>query len=199
MPKRDEKYMAARRQEILDATIRCVERLGLGRTSTTEICKEGKLSMGALYTHFKSRDEILAALALDVGQGAEDRLRFSTADEMFRVILGRIATIYDPELRPVLKLEVQLVAESFDVTTLRTLTDRIYPASLGYLEASFASMPWLAPGVTPSLAASLIESLTYGLIHRFATGTLRSESEELAAVAQVLEWISGKPAPSDKT
>lgn len=197
MPKRDESYMAARRREILDATIRCVERLGLPRTSTTAICKEGGLSMGALYTHFGSRDEILTALTGEIAENMAERLHFTSADQMFHVLIRRISGVFDPDAHPLVKLELQIVADSFDNPSLRTLTDQIYRASIQHLEASFAALPWLAPGVTPALATSLVESLTYGMVHRFATGTLGPPEEELPTFARLLEWISGKPAPAD--
>lgn len=63
MPKRDDDYMAARRDEILDAATVCFLRSGLAGGTTTAICKEAGISMGALYTHFPKKTDILRALA----------------------------------------------------------------------------------------------------------------------------------------
>ena len=67
MPKRDENYMADRRDEILDAAVRCLLRTGLAGLSTTAICKEAGVSMGALYTHFSTKEDVIQGIAVRAG------------------------------------------------------------------------------------------------------------------------------------
>ena len=52
--------MAAQRTRILRATIRCIAEKGLEGTSIARIGKRAGLSTGAIYVHFRNRDEILA-------------------------------------------------------------------------------------------------------------------------------------------
>ncbi len=73
MPKRDADHMMAQRERILRATIHCISALGLERTSIVEICKKAELSAGALYTHFASKEEIVAE-ALRFGGATENAM-----------------------------------------------------------------------------------------------------------------------------
>lgn len=65
MPKISDERAQARRQQIIDATIRCIGRKGFQATTIPEICKEAELSTGAVYGYFKSKEEILEACAAD--------------------------------------------------------------------------------------------------------------------------------------
>jgi|TARA_R110002049_G_scaffold304810_1_gene500437 AcrR family transcriptional regulator len=61
MPKRSPEHMNAQRERILRATIRCIGKLGLEKTSVATIRSEADLSTGAIYKHFESKDEIVTA------------------------------------------------------------------------------------------------------------------------------------------
>lgn len=50
------------RQRILDAALRCFARDGFHGASMQQICAEAELSPGALYRHFRSKDELIVAL-----------------------------------------------------------------------------------------------------------------------------------------
>ncbi|RJG15293.1 TetR/AcrR family transcriptional regulator [Massilia cavernae] len=62
MPKRDESHMAARRKQILDAASASINQKGIAGMSISDISAAAGLSVGAIYTHFKSKEDILAAL-----------------------------------------------------------------------------------------------------------------------------------------
>lgn len=49
------------RDQILDATIRCIAELGYANTTTTQIARKAKLSRGATLHHFPSRIDIIRA------------------------------------------------------------------------------------------------------------------------------------------
>ncbi len=52
--------MAAQRTRILRATIECIAEKGVDGTSIADICRRADLSAGALYVHFRNKDDILA-------------------------------------------------------------------------------------------------------------------------------------------
>jgi AcrR family transcriptional regulator len=54
-----------RRQQILDAALRCFSRDGFHATTTADIVRESGLSQGALYLYFATKDDIVVALADD--------------------------------------------------------------------------------------------------------------------------------------
>ncbi len=63
MPKLSEEAMAARRAHIIDAAEQCFAQAGYRATSIPDICKAASISVGALYTHFASKEAIVEAMA----------------------------------------------------------------------------------------------------------------------------------------
>jgi len=54
---------ADRRDEILVAAQACFARAGFHQTSMQEICSEAQMSPGNLYRYFRSKEDIIAAIA----------------------------------------------------------------------------------------------------------------------------------------
>jgi len=68
MPKREETYMQAQRDAIARATLTVLLDKGLYATSLRDICRAAGISIGALYIHFRTKEEaVVAACALDCG------------------------------------------------------------------------------------------------------------------------------------
>jgi AcrR family transcriptional regulator len=66
MPKRKPAYMEEQRELIARATLECLLEKGLYETSLRDICQRAGISIGALYIHFKTKEEaVIAACALD--------------------------------------------------------------------------------------------------------------------------------------
>ncbi|NEW39979.1 TetR/AcrR family transcriptional regulator [Nocardia cyriacigeorgica] len=63
MPRVSEEHLERRRQQILAAAQRCFSRKGFYNTSMQDVFAESGLSAGAVYRYFKSKDELVAALA----------------------------------------------------------------------------------------------------------------------------------------
>lgn len=66
MPRTSEAQQQARREQILAAARHCFARRGFAETSIRDIQDEARLSAGALYLYFGSKDEIVEALADEV-------------------------------------------------------------------------------------------------------------------------------------
>jgi AcrR family transcriptional regulator len=69
MPKITEAQRETRRQQILDAALRCFSRDGFHATTTADIVRESGVSQGTLYLYFANKDDIIVALADDRHQG----------------------------------------------------------------------------------------------------------------------------------
>ena len=69
MPKITEAKRETRRQQILDAALRCFSRDGFHNTTTADIVRESGVSQGTLYLYFATKDDIVVALADDRHQG----------------------------------------------------------------------------------------------------------------------------------
>jgi AcrR family transcriptional regulator len=79
MPKVSEEHRLARRRQILAAGRRCVADQGFHKTTMADVIRESGLSAGAVYGYFKSKDEIVAAIADEA---------LGTVDQVFRQILA---------------------------------------------------------------------------------------------------------------
>jgi AcrR family transcriptional regulator len=69
MPKISQAHRDARRQQILDAAVRCFSRDGFHATTTADIVRESGVSQGTLYLYFANKDDMVVALADDRHQG----------------------------------------------------------------------------------------------------------------------------------
>src|SRR5580704_15731227 len=69
MPRITEAQRETRRQQILDAALRCFSRDGFHNTTTADIVRESGVSQGTLYLYFANKDDIVVALADDRHQG----------------------------------------------------------------------------------------------------------------------------------
>jgi AcrR family transcriptional regulator len=65
VPRVSDDHRERRRQQILDAARRRFARNGFHQTSMQDILSEGGLSAGALYRYFRSKEELIAAIAED--------------------------------------------------------------------------------------------------------------------------------------
>ncbi|WP_460515233.1 TetR/AcrR family transcriptional regulator [Flindersiella endophytica] len=66
MPRVSPEHLEARRRQIMDAARICFSRNGFHATSMQDIFAEAQLSAGATYRYFKSKEEIIGAIATDL-------------------------------------------------------------------------------------------------------------------------------------
>lgn len=98
MPKVSEEHRAARREQIIDAMLRCVARDGFHKTSMATVVAESGLSAGAVYLYFKGKDDLIRAIAeLVAGEGLS-------------VVLDRAAAEVPPPHQVVAKVLERVVA-----------------------------------------------------------------------------------------
>jgi len=80
MPRVSAEHEQAVRQRIIDAAITVFGRLGYDRASIQDVVRESGLSVGAVYTHFKGKQDLfLIACACEAERDAE-RLRLRISD-----------------------------------------------------------------------------------------------------------------------
>lgn len=63
MPKVSAQYRERRKREILDAALACLAKDGLRRTTMEDIVVRSKLSPGAIYRYFQSKDQVVEHIA----------------------------------------------------------------------------------------------------------------------------------------
>ncbi|MFQ6327504.1 TetR/AcrR family transcriptional regulator [Nocardia sp. CWNU-33] len=124
MPRVSEEHLERRRQQILDAAQLCFARRGFHETSMQDVFAESGLSAGAVYRYFKSKNELISALATQTM--VDVRATMST------LIHG------DPLPTPaqlVAALAEQIVAQSGPEGTIR-LAPQVWALAMVHPEAS---------------------------------------------------------------
>ena len=84
---------AERRQQLIDATMKCIARKGMGSTTLGDVAKEAGLSQGIVNLHFKSKDnllkETLSSLASEYRDKFDKALKKSgprPADKLWSIV-----------------------------------------------------------------------------------------------------------------
>jgi AcrR family transcriptional regulator len=162
MPKVSEQHREARRDQIVDAALRCFSKKGFHRTSMADIIAESGLSAGAIYLHFEGKQQIALAVAQRIlgnrlmefqdrlGEGGE----LPPPSSMLLLMMSGLSS----EVRDV-RLLVQLWGEA--------VTDPEVSQMIGPLFAGVRSVmgPYLARwgaehrGLTPDAAARWADDL----------------------------------------
>lgn len=164
MPKRDTKYMAARREEIVDAALALMTRGGAAALSTPAPCREAGISTGALYTHFQSKDDVLAAIAERAVRRRQDEHDFHDAAEM----RSRVARLADAIKEPI---EIAKIRVDLEIFLSRPDDERISAVFQHYAEgrdlerglARLVRVGELRSDLDPAAAAVAINGLLTGL------------------------------------
>lgn len=157
MPKVTDAHRAARRDQILAAAARCVAREGFHKTTMAAVIAEAGLSAGAVYGYFRSKNEIIKAIAdRALGQAAhhlhdlverEQPVHPADAVEVFLrqvtapiveggVDLPRIAVqawaeaVRDPEVHALAREKMLALRDALESVVLRCRRDGTLPADL---------------------------------------------------------------------
>jgi TetR/AcrR family transcriptional regulator, repressor for uid operon len=89
MPKLKPDTQRARRENILDAALRCFARSGFHATTMQDICKEASVSPGAVYVYFASKEDLIAGLCeRDRAEFAERFAVLAAAPDFLEALQG---------------------------------------------------------------------------------------------------------------
>jgi AcrR family transcriptional regulator len=117
MPKVSAAHKEARRQQVLDAAFKCFLREGFHHTSMRDICREAGVSVGEIYLHFKSKDEIVEAIWKANQELRTERFDQAMQNESVNQSLEQLLQVFvskltQPEPDKNWQLYIQLLAES---------------------------------------------------------------------------------------
>lgn len=130
MPRVSDEHLERRRQQILDAARRCFIRKGFHLTSMQDVFAESGLSAGAVYRYFKSKNEIIHAIATE-RQGIAVQLleRILKEDPLppFEEIIERFLTLVQSMLDDgTLRVAPQVWAEALHDPTYREIVSGLF-------------------------------------------------------------------------
>jgi AcrR family transcriptional regulator len=131
MPRVSADHLAARRQQILDAARSCFLRNGFHATSMQDVIKEAKLSVGAVYRYFPSKNDLITALAGQViGEisGVFAAVAAAQPPPPLHEIMSRVVDIATANTGPdgALRLAVHIWSESLRDEALAEFVSEIY-------------------------------------------------------------------------
>jgi len=172
MPKVSQDYLEARRSEILDAAIGCFSREGLHRTTMKDIVRKSKLSPGAIYNYFRSKEEIIGAIAAR-RQKTERQIVLEAigsgprATALERVRDAFLEGLDSPKERLRRRVSVQLWAEAQRSPEIRKIVRRSFEEPrrlLSEILAEAQKRGEVAKRVDRDALASFVIALFHGLV-----------------------------------
>ncbi|MBI2867926.1 MAG: TetR/AcrR family transcriptional regulator [Chloroflexi bacterium] len=126
MPKVTEAHMDARRRQILDAATACFARQGFHLTRMQDICKEARLSPGAVYRYFRSKEEIIHVMGHESEQRGMALIESLKERGDTRQALEQLATFFfrqvekpDKLMQACMRLDIELWAEALRSPSLK--------------------------------------------------------------------------------
>lgn len=196
MPKISEARRDERRQQILDAGLRCFSRDGFHATTTADIVREAGVSQGALYLYFPTKDDIVVALADDRHQGEAflSALAQREPDPIRGLALlvelhGR--GLSDPGRLDARRVGIQGWGEALRNPRIKASVvegaGRVREAIVGLIERGQRTGQ-VRSSVDPHAAAQLLIAVFQGLVLQVAWG----EAIDLAAFGQTLRGMIGE-------
>jgi AcrR family transcriptional regulator len=129
VPKVSQSYLDARRSQILDAATACFAREGFHRATMQDIVKESRLSPGAIYNYFASKEEIIVAIANERQSKEASLIREAQQLPDLTNALRRIRDAFftpldDPKERRRRRVGIQLWAEAQRNPKIRKMVRR---------------------------------------------------------------------------
>ena len=164
MPRVSDQHLAARRQQILDAAQICFTRTGFHATTMHDVIAEAGLSVGAVYRYFRSKEELVAALAERVVGEITARVGEVIAHPPPPALdeaLERVLAVMEPQLGPdgMFRVALQIWSEALRSPPLGELVGTLYARLrrqfMAYAESAL-------PHADPEAVAVVLLSLVQG-------------------------------------
>jgi len=187
------------RHELLDTAIDCFARFGYQATSIDRIAREAGVTKGALYYHFKDKEDLLfEAVKNRVGQWERrvvEEVRPATSAEMRLRQVAHVCLEHATKSNH-RRMIVTLMVESLDTSKplsaeFRAMMDR-FRTFLREVIESGQRQGEFRPGIDPALAARVYAGAVMGAeIQYYQDPEASSLSETLDAfIEQHLAWLT---------
>jgi AcrR family transcriptional regulator len=191
LPKVSEAHRHRRRRQILDAAIDCFARRGFQRTSMEDIIRESRLSAGAIYLYFQSKDQIIETLA-DERHDREKRfiqqalVQGDWTESLGLLVRNFYESLENPAERKERRLGIHVWAEALCNPKVLRLIRRGVNQPRELLSRAIAESQAdgrLRKDIDPEAASRILIAMFHGLILQQAWDN-RTDVESFAKAAQ---------------
>ncbi|MFF0607755.1 TetR/AcrR family transcriptional regulator [Nocardia tengchongensis] len=172
MPRVSADHLERRRQQILDAAQTCFARKGLHATTMQDVFAESGLSAGAVYRYFKSKNDIIEALATEATVDLRATLTeavysepLPTPPELIRLISADVVKLSAPGG------PVRVIPQAWALAlTDANIADYVRTNILGFRRLWFdyanrmRDAGWLSPDADTDAVAKILLGLLPGFI-----------------------------------
>ncbi len=156
-----------RRRQILDAAIACFRRRGFHQATMAEICAEAEISAGALYRYFRSKAEIIGAIAEDKRSESDEAfLRNAEKQGLIEALAGSARDFFEKFAQGDGSLIAEIIAEAIrDETVAEPLrvTDSRRLTLLVSAIAAAKARGEVDPRLDPETAANVMMAAFEGM------------------------------------
>jgi AcrR family transcriptional regulator len=205
VPKVSEAHQHSRRRQILDAAIECFARRGFQRTSMGDIIRESNLSVGAIYSYFQSKDQIIETLADERHDREKQLIQKAVAREDWTECLRLLVksfyeSLEDPRERKERRLGIHLWAEALCNPRVLHLIRRGINQPLELLSQAIAkaqSEAKLRKDIDAEAAGRVLIALFHGFILQQAWED-RADVAAFARAALSIAQVYFSPHPIDR-
>ncbi len=172
MPRVSDDHLTARREQILAAARTCFLRNGLHATSMQDLIREAGLSVGAVYRYFKSKNEIINAIAESVAGGVTRRLEEIAAAEPplpLPEAMSQVLEIIDAQVQP--GGNFPLALQVWGEATLDPAIGEIVRYRYAGMRAAFRTMASRAVEhgeLAPDTDVDAVGAVLFGMVPGFA-------------------------------
>ena len=197
MPRVSREYLDKRRQQVLDAALRCFAREGLHRTTMQHIVREAALSPGAIYRYFASKEDIVAAIALARHEAEKTLLDAARRHPdpragLHLLVEGFLGRLEHPQEQAWRRVTVQLWGEALRNPRVMEIAQAGLARPLQSLETLLRRAQRegrLARGVKPEALARIAAAVFQGLVLQQAW----DPTLDVAACVQAADALLGAP------
>ncbi|HML07654.1 MAG TPA: TetR/AcrR family transcriptional regulator [Xanthobacteraceae bacterium] len=201
MPKVSQAHLDARRAQVIEAASLCFSRRGLHGTTMQDIIRQSRLSAGAIYNYFGSKEEIIEAIA-DQRHAQEQQVignagrHSDPGDALARLLRLFFGSLHETDERERRRVGIQLWAEALHNERLLAAVRRGVDEPrrmLATIAADAQRRGKLPRDIEPDAIARAFIALFHGFILQQAWDKRTRIKSYLAAVEAMLGLLLGKP------
>jgi TetR/AcrR family transcriptional regulator, repressor for uid operon len=197
MPKLKPETSTARREHILDAAERCFARAGFHRCTMADICAEAGVSPGALYTHFESKEALIAGIVeRDRAELTEQFAELANAPDLTMALtaLAQHYAVDEPQHKTILNLEISAEATRNErIADICLACDRFALDSLAELLQRATNEGRINPTADAHTLAQMLCVIGEGLFWRRAVDPEFDGAKLIPSVMTAVEALLNPP------